>query len=278
MTSPEAEYRDYNCRLKMLRAYHHLKDLNSKWLEWYTHDRYRIRFEPDPEALGNFFVMATADDPPIDPFGLIIGDCVQNMRSGLDHLVVDLARHFTPGLSQEIEEELQFPIFGYEDRKGNPGVGSTRFYERGRAGGVYRIRGTDPRTHTIIEGYQPYHRRDDFRAHPLWILNVLSNIDKHRLVHPVVGAFVGIGLRPAENIRPFTGPLISYEGLLKGETKIGRLPFLPGRDMDVQPVLPLEIAFNETSPVAAGRSAGRVLQGIYGYIAHTVFPTLSRYM
>jgi len=44
-----------------------------------------------------------------------------------------------------------------------------------------------------IELLQPYHHGDQFNLHPLWILNKLANINKHRrlLVVTMKSAFIG---------------------------------------------------------------------------------------
>lgn len=57
-----------------------------------------------------------------------------------------------------------------------------------------RIRGVVPQAAAIIERLQPYRRRDlgrDYRLHPLWVLNALENIDKHRRL--ALTTNVGVG-------------------------------------------------------------------------------------
>jgi hypothetical protein len=49
------------------------------------------------------------------------------------------------------------------------------------------MRGASAEGHAVIEQLQPYHRRET-EQHPLELLRVLSNIDKHRLLHLVLPA------------------------------------------------------------------------------------------
>jgi hypothetical protein len=91
----------------------------------------------------------------------MIGDCLQNLRSALDYLVWELclAANGTP------TENNAFPI-----------CESSESFKRLRA---RRLQGIADEAATQIELLQPYHR-EQYETDPLWILNKLTNVSKHR--------------------------------------------------------------------------------------------------
>lgn len=259
--------------MKMERAREHLKQLNAEEVEWFKDRKhYSVRKERDPDNPVYLIGKVTADPIPVDPLGLLIGDCVQNLRGTLDHLAFTLARaHTGDPLPPEIEKYSQFPIIGNEGSRGQIGVGAESF-ESSR----FRIKGIHPDAQAIIQELQPYHRRDLFREHPLWILSVLSNIDKHRLIHPVAGYAAGLTFsKRQERFIPGPGFIQSFGGIVKGETTFCRFPFTPlddEMDLDLHP--PMKIAFDEVSPVAAERKVIETLAEIFDFIGQPVIERL----
>ena len=74
----------------------------------------------------------------------------------------------------------QFPIF--DD--------STEYRKRGRS----RIADIDPTAKAIIESSQPYNQSEP-KADLLYLLEVLSNIDKHRVIHAVAQSVMRVQAR-----------------------------------------------------------------------------------
>lgn len=101
-------------------------------------------------------------EPPIDDWAVILGDVLHNLRSCLDHLAHQLAIAHKP--DEDPPSGTEFPIF----------VDGEKFRSRDRGGGLYKIRGLSPEA---IETLQPH----DTPQHPLWVLQQMSNADKHRL-------------------------------------------------------------------------------------------------
>jgi hypothetical protein len=128
--------------------------------------------EPDPQS-DTTTVRVRFTIPPPTEFRLIIGDCLHNLRSALDNLVYELAVQYTAPnpIPEHKARELAFPIV---HRAMKPDKFKTKY--RSRIGLL------NPRVQAIIEELQPYHREDSV-SHPLWKLNRLSNIDKHRVPH-----------------------------------------------------------------------------------------------
>jgi hypothetical protein len=123
--------------------------------------KYRLRYQ------------VVADPPP--GWGTVIGDCVHNLRSCLDHLVYQLTlmHHGEP------LDDTSFPIFGAKDAFDEK---SHRDFTRG----TWPIRGIQPEAQLVVETLQPYHAGEGPRKDALWLLNQLWNVDKHRLLHLAV--------------------------------------------------------------------------------------------
>jgi hypothetical protein len=118
--------------------------------------------EHDPKSDTSSIVLKL---PAIEPrVGLIVGDCVHNLRSALDHIVYGMAERNTPGRSDSDRRAGMFPIC-------DTAQGFQRQVSKRRLNGV--LTGAVK----LIEGLQPTDRTD-----PLWILGELDNFDKHRII------------------------------------------------------------------------------------------------
>jgi hypothetical protein len=95
---------------------------------------------------------------------LSLGDFVYNLRSGLDQLAwqLCLSGGGDPG------RDTMFPIYESDGAKSE-------------AMFLKRVKDMPPDAVLIIRELQPCKRGADYRKHPLWQLNELGNIDKHRL-------------------------------------------------------------------------------------------------
>lgn len=127
-----------------------------------------ITFDVDGE--GQHLVSRFRKVDPIDPsLPLMIGDCVHNLRSGLDHLVYQLAvLNHTP---VSAAEKTAFPICL---TKG----GKSGFDERVRRFEKF----ISDAALAEIEKSQPYKAYDVPDESDIWILHQLDIIDKHRLL------------------------------------------------------------------------------------------------
>jgi hypothetical protein len=104
---------------------------------------------------------------------LITSECIQNLRSSLDHIVFALAQLYHGGpLPESIASRTKFPIFHCQDA-----------FEREQK---RRIGDIDPDAQAAIKRLQPYHGRNGYGSDPLWLLNELSRIDKHRTLIGVI--------------------------------------------------------------------------------------------
>jgi hypothetical protein len=106
--------------------------------------------------------------------GILLGECVFNMRSALDNLVCALMRMKN---SHAPCKGTQFPI-----------IRAQQEWENRR--GVW-LNGVEPAAQTFIRKLQPFNRRPDNPDHdPLSILNDLCNSDKHRAMTPALPLYL----------------------------------------------------------------------------------------
>ncbi len=161
---------------KLDRANYHLKELREELRRWRKDRPYVITDELDAKSGDNIvYAKMRGSTPPI--VLTLTGDCLYNLRSSLDHLVHALAvQNLKRSLTDAESINTAFPIFkhraGFEKR------------------GLGRIRYLAPRAQTVIERLQPYHAKHP-ASHPLWLLEKLNNIDKHRRL--LVTLFTTVG-------------------------------------------------------------------------------------
>jgi len=171
-------------RLKFDRARSHadaLEGMVRPWCGERQEGAFRIERQGETDDYVIWFIGTT--DPP-ETWGGVIGDCLHNLRSGLDHLAFELAVAYKGILTDSEAGNSEFPIFG----------------KRAMRSGELRskIGCIDPEAQAVIQGLQPHLRGDRYSDDPLWLVYELSNIDKHRLLHVVTvgsmgAAFGGVG-------------------------------------------------------------------------------------
>jgi hypothetical protein len=152
-------------RLKLDRARIHLAELKKAFDEFLDHGGVTVTFDPDQAPSPETPFRLHAEEPP-KSISLIVGDCVHNIRSSLDHLVYALALHKRDG--RKPRKKTQFPI----------ATTVVNYFTKGR----HDVRVLDPRHRRVIRLIQPYQQPDP-QEHWLTALNRLSNQDKHRLLN-----------------------------------------------------------------------------------------------
>jgi hypothetical protein len=105
--------------------------------------------------------------PPVELWGMLIGDCVHNLRSCLDNLCFSSAR-----LRRDPPQDpraIQFPIFATRDA-----------YNDNAARTLNQLPDEAVR---LLEHFQPFQKgtADEIQKHALLMLQYLSNQDKHRI-------------------------------------------------------------------------------------------------
>ena len=156
---------------KVGRAEEHFGRLQKDVRRWREKRSDEMARDNNPERTE--FRFYTQWNEPADPVGwaLLMGDGVHNLRSALDHAVYECSGPKPP-------ERCEFPIFRAKDRYLLP--------DTNERGGLYKIRGIkNDVVRALIQGAQPWQRREGPEHHMLWMLHELDIQDKHRLITPV---------------------------------------------------------------------------------------------
>lgn len=77
-------------RLKLERAEEHLVTLDYQIIGFLEREPYQVSYQRKSDGSEHVYRVHINESPPLE-FGILIGDCLQNMRTALDHLVWQLA-------------------------------------------------------------------------------------------------------------------------------------------------------------------------------------------
>jgi len=149
--------------LKLNRANQLLRELSSE-IDWYgSAGPVRCATEPDRDSPGKYRILVDRIDPVPLKLAALVGDCVQNYRAALDHMVWLLA-------GTEATQQTEFPIFGSRSK-----------YGQARS---KRLAGLTDGQKRLIDTFQPLEDDPDREQYkPLRNLHLLSNEDKHRRIY-----------------------------------------------------------------------------------------------
>jgi hypothetical protein len=148
-------------RQKLIRAEEHLTTIRAdieRCLE-----KCSVLSERDADVNSRFHFTFSFPAPDLR-LSVITGECLHDLRSALDHIVWQLVliNGKTP------TKDNMFPVC----------LTPARFISQVKKD---RLCGISFKAKTAIERLQPYYAgKPDPQFHPLWVLNQLMNIDKHR--------------------------------------------------------------------------------------------------
>jgi len=163
----------------MGRAADHLNALKDQVGSWRKRDVYALVSHVNPQNTVFSFTLNILNEPPLQDWSLIIGDCISNLRCALDHLIYAIAVHESNTSPPPNEDALMFPICD----------GPTAF---GKKGVQDRIKTLSLPVRTAIEAMQPYKRPHPSLPPLLSILRDFDNTNKHKLLR-LAFATVGQG-------------------------------------------------------------------------------------
>jgi hypothetical protein len=154
------------------------------------------------------------DQQPPDEFALLAGDVVGGLRDSLDHLIFELTEHCAPGRLPATQ-----PGWPVCTRRSQGAMTSAKGRVN-RASGEWKIAGLPREAQRQVRRYQPFHRRHGdgpHVRHPLWILDELRNIDRHRRLGVVLVSGSGYRstvtpLRDLELVRRWTPKRLPRDG------------------------------------------------------------------
>lgn len=187
---------------KLARAIDHLENLETELRRWYETNPFRMVPQPNPSGLNEDLIFQIKNPMP-PAINALLGDCIHNFRSVLDHLAMALA---VDNGADPYDFTVQFPIrdtfkgyHGYEQHE-------APISPAPRGTGAYQIRALGPAAQTFIEGLQPYNGKG--RSCTLIELNQLDNRDKHRSI-------LDLNPEAVATMKDSPGTTVTYEDPLR---------------------------------------------------------------
>jgi hypothetical protein len=177
---------------------------------------YAITDRIDRDGAEHVLWINVINPPPAD-LSLIVGDCVQNLRSSLEYFMHQLTLR-TGGTP---DRRTQFPIFA------TPG----QFKQKGGERMLKQL--IEPAARSFVMRNQPSESGLGY-ADPLLYLADLSDGDKHRLLQPLRVYCTHLPLGVTWRMTPDDPGFRIYEGPYDGETVFAHIPFaVADESMDV---------------------------------------------
>jgi len=157
--SPSIEY----VYMKARRADFHLQSAEKQLRSWVKSNPYTIREEDNLDRTQHLLVI-TPTRPPDEEIAMTVADFVNCLRGALDQLAWNLVNLFpeTVPATEKTARKVVFPICATDDS-----------YREKRALFHHSI-------HTSLDSLQPNDRANAMQTEPLWQLDKLWNLDKHR--------------------------------------------------------------------------------------------------
>jgi hypothetical protein len=187
---------------KLDRAEEHFKHVDAEISAWMKRCTNSVAFEHNSDFTRHAVVLKRiGPEPELLRWTLIIGDCINNLRSSLDHLIYAVAKHETRDNPTCDIDKLAFIIVD------KPELFMNKDNRK-------RLDGLSKEVIDAVRNSQPF-----IRVHPtlppaLTILRNFSNDDKHRLLRTANSAptildleFTSPRLREAKRIIPVSEPI-----------------------------------------------------------------------
>lgn len=242
-------------RRKLACADFHIEEVEALLTGW---NRKGHRTFTKPKGEGRFVLFAEQAEPLPDELTLVVGDAVQCLRNSLDHVVFALARKHTPNMTAKQERDTEFPI-------GDAAVAITD----------KRISCVSPDARKEICALAPNPAWEQLDRDPLWMLNKLSNRDKHRELLVAVGIArpTGVIIRSSIDFLQTFG----IERLEAGAPPVALYEWSGSGQFDPEVGHAIEVVFDEDIE-RGGREVIGTLRWFHDHIRDTVFQRLEPYL
>jgi hypothetical protein len=209
---------------KFRRAEHHFEQLTGLVQGFLSTDPYGAVEEIEDQPAGGVVHTwrGVIRDKPPPEWSPIIGDCLNNLRSSLDHMAW--------GLAGGRGDRTAFPIFSDQSEYRRVTPGRHLKYVRNDA-------------HAFIESLQPYRHLKGASAHFLFLLDRLTNDDKHR---ELLGTEVGVAHIYIDNPvgQAAAGDLLTFEFEARNRWFENGAMFIRYRTSNSKMYVPLRFTFD----------------------------------
>jgi hypothetical protein len=187
---------------KLSSAEEHFKLVDAEISAWMKGCTYSFAFRHNADFTRHAVVLSRTDpEPDLLRWTLIIGDCINNLRSSLDHLIYAVAKHEMRNDPTCDIEKLAFIIVD------KPELFMNKDNRK-------RLEGLSQEVIDAVRSCQPFIRRHPVLPPALAILRNFSNDDKHRLLRTANSAptildleFTSPRLREDKRIIPVSEPI-----------------------------------------------------------------------
>ncbi|MBT3996077.1 MAG: hypothetical protein HOF01_09780 [Chloroflexi bacterium] len=235
--------------MKLNRANEHLQALNAEANGFLENIFINATIE---QAEGGNFYLYRLEGAQVPPrrFGLIIGDFANNLRSCLDYIICQLSLLDKSGRGCDESPRTQFPVISPKNDWNSKST--QRMIQR-----------LSTPMRDIVESFQPDYSNSNHRQNPLWLINTLSNTDKHR----------NINMSPLAiewRIKPTWNPAFSKSLI---ELRIPTSDYLDGQFNETPEV---SIVFNPTGDETQGEPL-QVLTEIHDAIVQKILPAFIQF-
>lgn len=241
--------------LRIKRSKKHLNILNREVRAFMASKPYRVEVSIDPKD-GRYIIRPYLIKQCPVSWGLLIGEVVHGLRSALDNMAWSLA------IKQDTA--VSFPIF----------INRNEEFDK-----KLKLLREDVRTD--IEAVQPYNAPNGKeRMHPLWLLRITDNIDKHRIILPgAIKVYVATGLPSPPKYFVMDG----FRRLAKGTVEL-RLSVQPNLKENFKPESSVaQIQFDISSRIPGeGSNPHRLTRNnllvIYNFVRDEVYPRFAKFL
>jgi hypothetical protein len=237
--------------MKLQRAEEHFGQLDLEHRSFLKRNPYRMLRERDlPAGEGHFVWRAkVVEHPPYEKWASLVGECAHSLRAALEHTAYALVNTQT-----FVSDKTAFPIL-------DDGA---------------KWQGSHPRdlprvpqeVLAEVERLQPYNA-PKLKADPLWIVNQLDIIDKHRRLNLVNTTLEGThweGVHGTLTVK--AGPIGAfYDGAVVGRFELVPDPPDPRMQMSTSFEFGIAIAMDEPGE---GQSALGLLEDLRAYVGGVV--------
>ena len=243
---PSKKHPLYGPILKLHVANDKIAELRSRIEGCVTSKLNAVRFENDPDG-SHKVVRLVVGTPPDPKWDVEIGLITVLLRSVLDVAVTQLSL----GLAKR-PRKPQFPIFLWKTHRG----GESSYAKSD--GGAKFVAHYPPDEQALIERAQPYHAGNLRRQHPLWLLQQLSNLDKH---NALTEASIRVGdsafmILPVPARIMMCGPMQLRVGVpFEDGAILGRV----GREVNVKPQHSIAVRFAKGCPGAGDEAISSLI-------------------
>jgi hypothetical protein len=235
--------------LQLIRAKEHLDALEAELKMFHTTSPTEVHVHDNAD--GKRRAIQVIIPPPPERLGVIAEDYVFSLRATLDHLFRELCMVKSGGVDPGWAD---FPCaWSFNDSSGKNGT-EARLRKR--------LESLPEAARSLVHELQPYHHGDDYKLDPLWRIDILCNLAKHKII-PLSGAFID-----------FNTNFDDKDIVSTYMPRLGEVIYVLTEDASTN----VQIAPQGTAGVIFGsREDGielgfKEMSNLYQYVRHTVMP------